>query len=153
MRQVIRLTENDLHRIVKNSVKKILKERYDDIEDYNEYPSFKNVIVYFNLNTKECVEKWKNAKSDGLWVGVELEATDYESGDDGIGQYEYWGQIGYDSRPYVKVTECQPIDIVDDFLIQNGQHGTYDEEITLDDLSQEDIDIICNYAINLFEQN
>lgn len=34
MKQIIRLTESDLHRIVKESVKKILKEGVPDPSDY-----------------------------------------------------------------------------------------------------------------------
>lgn len=33
-----------------------------------------------------------------------LVAMDIESGDDGIGSYEFWGSCGYDSRPYVCYT-------------------------------------------------
>lgn len=33
---------------------------------------------------------------------VEVDSISHE--DAGIGQYEYWGDIGYDSRPYLEVT-------------------------------------------------
>lgn len=35
-------------------------------------------------------------------VGAEVDETEHK--DDGIGEYEYWGHIEYDSRPYVEVT-------------------------------------------------
>jgi hypothetical protein len=34
-------------------------------------------------------------------IEVEVEKISHE--DDGIGSYEYWGEIGYDSQPYVEV--------------------------------------------------
>lgn len=34
MKKVIRLTENDIHRIVKNSVKRVLKEGFEDEDDF-----------------------------------------------------------------------------------------------------------------------
>jgi hypothetical protein len=34
-------------------------------------------------------------------VEVEVDSTSYEDG--GIGSYEYWGETGYDSSPYVEV--------------------------------------------------
>lgn len=45
MKKVIRLTESDLHRIVENSVKKILKESYE--EDPNDYD------IYLHNNDEE----------------------------------------------------------------------------------------------------
>lgn len=38
---------------------------------------------------------------EGDTVEVEVDHISHE--DAGIGQYEYWGEIGYDSRPYVEV--------------------------------------------------
>lgn len=40
---------------------------------------------------------------DALDTGAEIEVTSYSREDAGIGHYEYWGDIGYDSRPYVEV--------------------------------------------------
>jgi hypothetical protein len=34
---------------------------------------------------------------------VEVDVDSYSEEDAGIGRYEYWGEIGYDSRPYVEV--------------------------------------------------
>jgi hypothetical protein len=34
-------------------------------------------------------------------VEVEVDSISHE--DAGIGHYEYWGEVGYDSRPYVEV--------------------------------------------------
>jgi hypothetical protein len=52
---------------------------------------------------------------DGYRVTAEVGDTDYEEtvdvelesvvdDDSGIGSYEYWGEVGYDSHPYVEVT-------------------------------------------------
>lgn len=35
---------------------------------------------------------------------VEVDVSSTEAADDGIGSYEYWGEVGYDSRPYTEVT-------------------------------------------------
>ena len=51
---------------------------------------------------------------DGFKVSLEVDDVDetetvgvmvdsYSNEDDGIGSYEYWGERGYDSRPYVEV--------------------------------------------------
>ena len=34
---------------------------------------------------------------------VEIEVDSISHEDAGIGSYEYWGEVGYDSRPYVEV--------------------------------------------------
>ena len=34
---------------------------------------------------------------------LDVEVDDYSHEDSGIGHYEYWGQVGYDSHPYVEV--------------------------------------------------
>ena len=46
MKKIIRLTESDLHRLIKESVKRILKEEYDENQDYN---------VVFNRNLENGV--------------------------------------------------------------------------------------------------
>ena len=42
---------------------------------------------------------------------VEVEVNSYSHEDSGIGEYDYWGHIGYDSQPYIEVegtivTDC-----------------------------------------------
>jgi hypothetical protein len=34
---------------------------------------------------------------------TDVEVTDYRNEDSGIGQYEFWGEIGYDTHPYTQV--------------------------------------------------
>lgn len=34
---------------------------------------------------------------------TDIEVENYSFEDDGIGDYEFWGQIGHDSRPYIEV--------------------------------------------------
>ena len=34
---------------------------------------------------------------------IEVEADKYTHEDSGIGGYDYWGDRGYDSRPYIEV--------------------------------------------------
>lgn len=60
------------------------------------------------------VMKTLTAKVDGYLVTIdindvtdtdikEVEVDSYSHEDDGIGSYEFWGDVGYDSRPYVSV--------------------------------------------------
>ncbi len=74
------------------------------VADYAEY-GFKDAEKAF---------KTLSADIDGYTVYVEIDDVDEEEiveievehmshEDDGIGQHEYWGNIGYDSRPYVEV--------------------------------------------------
>ena len=41
----------------------------------------------------------------------------YEAKDDGIGPYEFWGEIGYDSHPYMEVSADMKITISADIFI------------------------------------
>lgn len=42
----------------------------------------------------------------------EVNSYDVEQGDNGIGSYEYWGDVGYDSRPYTYLTDVEFTGIV-----------------------------------------
>lgn len=47
-------------------------------------------------------------------IDLVSEEIETEAGDDGIGAYEYFGQRGTDSRPYVEVTtDSVTIDVTD----------------------------------------
>lgn len=37
----------------------------------------------------------------------DVNSYDVEQGDNGIGSYEYWGDVGYDSRPYTYLTDVE----------------------------------------------
>jgi cell division protein FtsB len=47
--------------------------------------------------------EWILTKDTEMYITEEPEVLELEYGDDGIGHYEYWGQTGYDSRPYVAI--------------------------------------------------
>lgn len=75
------------------------------------------------------------------WTDYEIEdVEDYEleSGDDGIGSYEYWGSVGYDSRPYtiaVNITWIGTADI--DISIRYENAGENIEEGAVGDLMKD----------------
>ena len=67
MKKTIRLTESDLHRIVKESVGMILNERtYEEAmaEEYNEYKNYVLNLYSHLLEAKEFLEHYEH---DGLW--------------------------------------------------------------------------------------
>jgi hypothetical protein len=66
-KKLIKLTESDLHRIVKESVGKILNERtYQEAmeEEYNEYKNYVMNLYNHLLEAKEFLEHYEH---DGLW--------------------------------------------------------------------------------------
>lgn len=66
-KKLIRLTESDLHKIVKESVGKILNERtYQEAmeEEYNEYKNYVMNLYNHLLEAKEFLEGYEH---DGLW--------------------------------------------------------------------------------------
>ena len=80
----------------------------------------KNDVDYIEYEDYDYVDAQKALKTlvtviDGYRVTAEVGDTDYEETvdvelesvvdeDSGIGSYEYWGEVGYDSHPYVEVT-------------------------------------------------
>jgi hypothetical protein len=68
--------------LLRNDAKKAFKTLSVEIEGYT-----------VTLDTNEVDEE----------ETVEVEVTNYSEEDAGIGSYEYWGDIGYDSRPYFEV--------------------------------------------------
>lgn len=87
----------------------------DDADDANEYPGFE--ANYKNSIYEDTRKAFKTLSTviDGYKVSLEISDVDegdgaVESVDDishenaGIGDYEYWGDVGYDSQPYVEVT-------------------------------------------------
>ena len=72
----------DFDELIDNDVAKVFKTREADIEGYHV------VLEVGDADAEETVE-------------VTAEHISHE--DSGIGHYEYWGEIGYDSKPYVEV--------------------------------------------------
>jgi hypothetical protein len=85
-------------------------------EDDAEYPDPSD-IEYDNSSDTDALNAFKTSSTviDGYKVELEVADVDEEYDpveveiehisheDAGIGRYEYWGDIGYDSRPYVSV--------------------------------------------------
>lgn len=145
--KLIRLTESDLKQMVESVARQILRESPDD---FNGYEGWEDVTaeVLINVDTKECVQNDTQAKSDGLWVGLELKANDGHVEDEGIGDYEFWGQQGHDSRPTSYIDGAEMTNIYDAFVIQNGEMDG--EEINIDDIELDDdtINTAIEYAID-----
>ena len=87
MKKVIRLTEGDLHRIVKNSVKRILKESrrrnrmiseaghfYHNDEDGNDWAN----PTYLYRDVPAAIFFWNGNLPEIFWKGSELNAEDVE---------------------------------------------------------------------------
>lgn len=72
MKKRIRLTESDIHRIVKESVRRVLNE--GDIDNYRRQMSFKKEVLAFL--EKLGYEKWSNMYDDNEWV-VAVSINDY----------------------------------------------------------------------------
>ena len=54
MKKIIRLTESDLHRIIKNSVKRVLREHDADDPDYGQFGDYYDSMYYKNDVEHEC---------------------------------------------------------------------------------------------------
>ena len=95
-------------------------------EDPGDMPSY-NDVDYTNSYTYEDIEKvFKTVTAELNGYKITLDITDYDSTDEdvevivdtveeddsGIGEYEYWGQKGFDSHPYLEVegTLIEPYD-------------------------------------------
>ena len=86
----------------------------DDAEDATDDPGFE--ANYDNSIIEDAKKAFKTLSTviDGYKISLEIsdvdanDAVDVEvdhisQEDAGIGDYEYWGDVGYDSRPYVEV--------------------------------------------------
>lgn len=70
MKKVIRLTEGDLHNIVKESVNRALNERtYQEAmeEKYNEYKKFVNDLYNYLINAENFLEDKYYNEDEGTW--------------------------------------------------------------------------------------
>lgn len=109
---VIEITQTDPIEVSRNATWTALDE--DSAEEAaGEYEE----DVDYEGSTFEALEKafkTLSATIDGYTVSLQVDDMESEefSGatvkrisheDDGIGEYEYWGHVGYDSRPYVEV--------------------------------------------------
>lgn len=88
-----------------------------DIDDENYDRGTPEDPDYFDTIMKDIKKAFptKTVSIDGYSVTIEAydwgdcdtgevrEVTSVEEDDDGIGSYEYWGEIGYDSRPFLAV--------------------------------------------------
>lgn len=105
---------------------KVPREATWSCEDPEDIPSC-NDVDYMNSYTFEDIEKvFKTVTTELNGYKITLDVTDYnytdedvevivdkvEEADSGIGEYEYWGQRGFDSHPYLEVegTLIEPYD-------------------------------------------
>lgn len=75
MKKLIRLTENDLHKIVKKSVNNILKEAYDVVEPYC-FETDKEEQWYqvgYNQGLDNAIEWLKNHINDYIVKGRDID--------------------------------------------------------------------------------
>lgn len=75
MKKLIRLTENDLHKIVKKSVNNILKEAYDVVEPYC-FETDKEEQWYqvgYNQGLDDAIEWLKNHINDYIVKGRDID--------------------------------------------------------------------------------
>ena len=75
MKKLIRLTENDLHKIVKKSVNNILKEAYDVVEPYC-FETDKEEQWYqvgYNQGLDEAIEWLKKHINDYIVKGRDID--------------------------------------------------------------------------------
>lgn len=103
MKQIIRLTESDLHRMIKESVKRVLKEEYVEgkwepgwLEDYYEDDSLINNEYNYENDVLDDIEKLKQTYDDNLDYETEDFASSFvnSEGDD----ENYYGTIFYPSQ-------------------------------------------------------
>ena len=140
MKKIIRLTENDVHNIIKESVKKILREYdyNDDIEDFEDYGDYEDNYSDEVENIWWSPEKGfaKKPTCDGLWLYVTLIVTySYESD----GQMT---EFGWHEDGNVNAESCQ-VDEIEDYNVINGKAELLDEPIS-DELYEKYKNIIEN---------
>lgn len=86
----------------------------NDEEDANDDPGFE--ADYENSILEDTKKAFKTLSTVIDGYNIELEISDVDANDTveievdsishedaGIGSYEYWGEVGYDSQPYVEV--------------------------------------------------
>ena len=77
----------------------------DDPYDYNDAEEgspdfddvFKKEVVVDGYKVTLSIDDYDRIEN------LEVEVDDYSREDSGIGRYEFWGHIGYDSHPYLEV--------------------------------------------------
>lgn len=73
---------------------------YDDAEE--DSPDFEDVfkkeVVVDGYKVTLSIDDYDRIEN------LEVEVNDYSHEDSGIGHYEFWGQTGYDSHPYLEVS-------------------------------------------------
>jgi len=93
------------------------------------------------------VKSSEKLKSDGIWVCCNLKVMDYHGENDGIGEYEFWGQKCYDKGHDYIVYDNVEINDIDEILsVKNGViKDISDSNVTLTDEQKE---LVCQYAID-----
>lgn len=87
----------------------------DSVDEVEEGPGIDAEYANSPLDDVKKAFTVLSAEVDGYSVAIDVDdvdegnnleviVDDYSEEDDGIGSYEYWGHVGYDSRPYVEVT-------------------------------------------------
>lgn len=159
MKRRIRLTETQLRKVIKESVKHILRERryedYDD-EDDERYENYSHNVnpflsVYYSFETKQCSLDEDCETLGGHIFEVCLSGTPVWD-NDGIGHYEYWGSNYYDKgTDYVSEIENIYIDSV---RLIGYIDEEYEDLVKVDDanaphLTKEDENIIIDFAADV----
>ena len=94
-KQIVRLTESDLHRIVKESVKKVLREMQEPNSKYLWYSV--DIGLSDDFDTKEeCVKDahMMNAKYPSEYAIYTYDAKEFPNGDVDIDDCAYIGYVG-----------------------------------------------------------
>ena len=101
MKKVIRLTESDIHKIVKNSVKRILKESFED-----------------DFNTTR--DNYLNRKSPNGMFGFEMKNSE--------GDWEF-GNVTYDPKTNTMSCMGVSIEVDPEMSVDANLEALYDELI------------------------
>jgi hypothetical protein len=116
-----------------------------DRDDANSTPDDPDFIESISDDTEKAF-KTLTAKLEGYVVTlgiddidteetVEIEVDSITDADDGIGSYEFWGEVGYDSHPYYEVegTLTQACTVYCSLYVEAA-----DEPIEIDEEDEED---------------
>lgn len=144
MKKKIRLTESQLNKVIKNCVKKIISESYND--SFN----FKTDVAYINIDTNQMsITEDDKILEGGRVYEVTLEVADYDIENDGIGSYEFWGQTGYDKGvDYPVITKLDVVSYEPYGVIDNeGDINSFEEGDDIG-LTAKQENMVANFALN-----
>lgn len=137
---------SELKYLISESIERRLNESYDEFDGYYEGLTYR-AVCFYNQESGEIVNDSRKMNTSGSWYEIHLVATNTTGVDRGIGQYEFWGQSGYDSQPDAEIDEFEVEDYeFYDYIPFKDEDGPDDGQ-----LSQEDINNIESCDPNDFE--